>query len=305
MEISTGNSVSGSWDGVSGLGGANAVTPDCRGSDSDYEPEYRSRSRQRQRPKVVPRERVLLRTAEKKARGRRLRRRYTLEHKAKALAYYDSLSDSASAADRETQTVEACKVHSEATFRRWKAPAFRLALEEELGCLISQFAPRVKGDKRMNVGGRGKRAIGRNRARIQQRRPPKFFCAEEQTYKWFLRQRKRGLAVGSRDIRNKMRSSVRDHGYENAEGFRASAGWFRRFFARYNMSWRRKNDNACKGLDELLPTVAAFINGLRVLRINNMGTPRRPRTRANSAGSARPIRTTWTKCHCLSAPPSS
>jgi len=98
--------------------------------------------------------------------------------------------------------------------------------------------------------------------------------AEKQTYTWFMDQRKQGLPVSSRQVRNKMRACVREWKYDakvNGNEFQASSGWFRRFMVRYHLVFRRKNDNATKSLDELLPSVATFINHLRVLRINNPG----------------------------------
>ena len=277
-----------------------STTPSSKQSNDGLDTEVPTSGGKAKKQAAIPapRGRSRLRTETNEFRRRRrtkkMRHRYTLETKARALAFYDTLSETIAVADREDQTIEKFRVLSVANLQKWKSAEFRAKLERALGCLISQFAPRAKGAPRRNKGGRGKRATGRKHARIQMRRAPKFYFAEEQTYKWFLRQRKKGLAVGSRAIRNKMLRSVRDHEYDNAEGFRASAGWFRRFFARYHLSWRRKNDNASKSVDELLPTVVTFINNVtcECFESTTWATLRLPLTRANSANSARATHTT-------------
>jgi hypothetical protein len=66
----------------------------------------------------------------------------------------------------------------------------------------------------------------------------------------------------------KMRSSFKHHhpNDEEATRFKASAGWQTRFMARHRIIWRRRNDNAKKGVAELLSPVTKFIHELRALR---------------------------------------
>ena len=68
-----------------------------------------------------------------------------------------------------------------------------------------------------------------------------------------------------------MRESVLHHypNNEAARSFKASSGWQKRFMGRYGIVWRRRNDNAKKGVAELLVPVAAFINELRAFRRAN------------------------------------
>jgi hypothetical protein len=58
---------------------------------------------------------------------------------------------------------------------------------------------------------------------------------------------------------------------EEAElmGFKASAGWFKRFMKRHHLSWRRRNNIKNKSVAELVPSWLAHINKLRKLRTQN------------------------------------
>ena len=43
----------------------------------------------------------------------------------------------------------------------------------------------------------------------------------------------------------------------------------KRFMGRYGLTLRRKNDNASKSIDQLLPHYIKFVNGVRLLRCDN------------------------------------
>jgi hypothetical protein len=94
----------------------------------------------------------------------------------------------------------------------------------------------------------------------------KYPLAETQTIRWCRDQRRKGIKITTRIVRSKMVVCVRNHcGVDT--GFKASAGWMKRFMGRYGLTWRRRNDNAKVPISELVKPCANFITKLRKLRI--------------------------------------
>ena len=164
-------------------------------------------------------------------------------------------------------------VASTNTLAKWTTKKVRAAIELVVGRPISDFSPTAskiihKGGRGVKVPGRGVYVIPRE---ITGRRSAKYPAAEQMTLLWVKGMRTQGKKVTSRLIKAKMRVSVRHHnrGDESALAFKASAGWLKRFMGRFRLTWRRRNDNAVKGVKDLVPDVAKFINDLRALRVQN------------------------------------
>ena len=136
-------------------------------------------------------------------------------------------------------------------------------INDSIHVKIPNYAPGSKLAK--NIGGRGKKAAGRGVLHLDGRRRSKYPAAEKMTMLWMKQRRAKGIRITSRILSAKMRESVLHHQPNNeaARRFKASAGWQKRFMGRYGIVWRRRNDNAKKGVAELLLPVAAFINDLR------------------------------------------
>jgi hypothetical protein len=191
------------------------------------------------------------------------------------VAYYDSLPQEWSRGDR---LKEGCQgkdapviVASTETLAKWTTKKVRAAIEDVLERPIADYVP--GSDKVKNKGGSGKKVLGRGmlvKRNINGRRAAKYPNAENQTMLWVKRMRGKGTKVTSRLTKAKMRLHVRQHhpGDAAALVFKASAGWLKRFMGRYRLTWRRRNDNATKSVDELMPSVAKFINDLRALRVS-------------------------------------
>jgi hypothetical protein len=80
--------------------------------------------------------------------------------------------------------------------------------------------------------------------------------------------RKKGIKLSTRIVKGAMRRNVLElfSGQPLVQAFKASPGWMKQFMGRWRITWRRRNDNAKKSAEEVMPAVAKFINRLRVLR---------------------------------------
>jgi hypothetical protein len=166
-------------------------------------------------------------------------------------------------------------VKSWKTVDNWTAPRMRTKIVKLLALPISAFSP---GNIAKNKGGRGHKAPGRGvfHFSLLGRRPAKFPEAEERLIGYIREQRKQGHAVRTRQVRAKMLEFVAavNVGHrplrKDEKEFKASAGWMKRFMARYGLCWRRRNDKATKSVTELVKPVATFINLLRRVRMRSV-----------------------------------
>lgn len=236
--------------------------------------KQRRRQRKRQQVKACSDRR------KRKRSSRMKRHRYDYEEKAKAVAYYDSLGQESSRADRLKKASQGKDapviVASVETLAKWTTKKVRATIEDVLERAIADYAP--GSDKVKHKGGRGKKACGRGvlvARKINGRRAAKYPEAEYQTVLWVKRMRGKGKKVTSRLTKARMRLHVRQQHPDDVSAlvFKASSGWLKRFMGRYCLTWRRRNDNATKSVDELIPSVAKFINDLRAFRLSN---PYRP-----------------------------
>ena len=212
----------------------------------------------------------------KKSKGANTRRRYNYEVKASSVALYDSLVRKRDTNKTTKEAVMIQVVHqrhltSADVLSKWISQNGRNQISAIIApASISDYlhgAPKSKG-------GRGKQAPGRYVfSTLKGRRNAKFLAAEQQLFRWFADVRKKGGRVTTKRLRQKMRVFVREHYVDEnnslhaaAKRFKASAGWIKRFLARYNLGWRRRNDSAYKSVPELLNPIRQFINKLRDLR---------------------------------------
>jgi hypothetical protein len=251
--------------------------PDCKG-DSDYDVDEALHDSASDH-ETAKSKRRLSRSASiplrppKKTRGMHSRKSASYEKKAKTIALYDSLPFQRPGRGvymaRCQRVAEAMKVHSKHTVSSWLSPSHRAKVEAAVGRPIADYAPSALC-KIINKGGRGKKAAGRAvfHVLLNGRRGAKYPAAETQTILWCREQRKKGNKLTTRIMRVKMMQCTAHH-YGEGTGFKASAGWVKRFMARYGLTWRRRNDNAKKSIESLTLPLAAFLSTLRKFRMRH------------------------------------
>jgi hypothetical protein len=269
------------WDDLPDGDASDDSMPDLL-SDSDEDSDYEDLEdecevasselkRKRGRPWPASQRRKPKPLARKKTAGSHSRKVADVEKKAYTIAYFDSLprmtpqGKKVSYKDRLTLAAVHNHVHSWNTVAKWVTQRSRLGVRAVVGRPISDFIRKIR-----YKGGRGKRAAGRRVFSIILfgRRVAKYPLAEEQTILWCRKQRKQGHKLTTRVARIKMFQCVKHH-YGEDTGFKASAGWMKRFMGRYGLTWRRRNDNAKAGVDTLVQPLATFINELRKFRMQN------------------------------------
>ena len=215
----------------------------------------------------------------KRTRGQNCRTKgIDYELRANAVAYYDSLinkyAQGVAGSQKKRLQDAAAKFHintkSGGTLKKWISASGRAKIEACLdGHKISEYAP---GCKPINKGGRGKRAPGRGVKHLilRGRQGAKYKESEEHLIRWCRAQRKRGAKLTTRLVRAQMFFFTRNLYPLSARiNFKASAGWMKRFMGRYGLTWRRRNDNARKSTESLLPGLVGFLNDLRLYRVKH------------------------------------
>lgn len=92
---------------------------------------------------------------------------------------------------------------------------------------------------------------------------------EELLFKSIKSRREKGFKMRSRFVRAEMRRLVKAAHPSNrkAQRYKASTGWLKRFMARHDLCWRKRNNKKAFVVDKYIPKVRFYLDTLRKLRI--------------------------------------
>ena len=127
---------------------------------------------------------------------------------------------------------------------------------------LKQEADKIRA-KRKRIGADSS-GTGRTRRRLRNYYLKNYPLAEQKLLSDFRKHRSRGLKVGGRWLKIKMRQSLRlFYGDEVADNFKGSKNWLHRFSERNFISLRRRTNKKKIGNTEKLPIIQSFHLQLR------------------------------------------
>jgi len=96
----------------------------------------------------------------------------------------------------------------------------------------------------------------------------KFDANEQRVFEWYQQQKMSNAAITNVLIQHRMLEDVRMHESEGADKFKASEGWLRRFFIRFNITNPKTNKASRAISKDFVPVITKFLNEVQATAAN-------------------------------------